>query len=119
MSDSLRIKGKLLFKLPILRSKNKITKLGLSGLMVICASCSAQVRKGEIFKTKTVPALMKMMTEADSLTLEEWTEELDDEALSKNDPASAAEETLAKIGYELTNKFMLPIFIPLIKECLS
>lgn len=33
---------------------------------------------------------MKMMTEADTLTLEEWTEELDDEALSKNDPASAA-----------------------------
>lgn len=100
MSDSLRIKG-------------------LSGLMVICASCSAQVRKGDVFKTKTIPALMKMMTEADNLSLEEWTEELDDEALSKNDPASAAEETLAKIGYELTNKYMLPLFIPLIKECVS
>lgn len=59
------------------------------------------------------------MTEVGSLSLEEWTEELDDEVLSKNDPASAAEETLAKIGYELTNKFLLPLFIPLIKEALS
>ncbi|KAL4480079.1 hypothetical protein ABPG74_020595 [Tetrahymena malaccensis] len=92
---------------------------GLSGILSICTSCSAQVKKGDMFKTKTAPALIKMMTEVDSLSLEEWTEELDDEALSKNDPASAAEETLAKIGYELQNKYMLPIFIPLIKECLS
>ncbi|KAL4509172.1 hypothetical protein ABPG72_018103 [Tetrahymena utriculariae] len=100
LSDSLRIKG-------------------LSGILSICTSCSAQVKKGDIFKTKTAPALIKMMTEVDSLSLEEWTEELDDEALSKNDPASAAEETLAKIGYELTNKYLLPIFIPLIKECIA
>lgn len=86
---------------------------------MLCASVAPQVRKGDVFKAKTVPALMKMMTEVDSLSLEEWTEELDDEALSKNDPASAAEETLAKIGYDLTNKFLLPLFIPLIKEALT
>lgn len=92
---------------------------GLSGVLAISASLPAIVKKTDVFKNKTVPSLMKMMTEADTLSLEEWTEELDDEALSKNDPASAASETLAKIGYEVTNKFLLPLFIPLIKEALA
>lgn len=92
---------------------------GLSGLVVLCSSVAAGVRKCDLLKTKTVPALMQMMTEVDQLSLEEWTEELDDEVLSKNDPSSAAEETLGKIGYELTNKVLLPYFIPHIKEALS
>lgn len=50
-------------------------------MVALCASVPAIVRKSDVFKTKTVPALMKVMTEGDALSLEEWTEELDDEAL--------------------------------------
>ncbi len=41
---------------------------------------------------------MKLMTCVENLTLEEWNAELKDETISKNDPSSAASETLAKIA---------------------
>jgi hypothetical protein len=48
-----------------------------------------------------------MMTEVENLNLEEWNAELNDEILSKNDPSSAAQETLGQISQELTVKFLL------------
>ncbi len=62
---------------------------------------------------------MKMMMELDNLSLEEWNKDVNEETLSKNDPASAAADALAKIGYELGVKFLLPIFIPMIQQALS
>ena len=38
------------------------------------------------------------MTEAENLQLEEWNAELNDEILSKNDPASAAQEALGQMS---------------------
>jgi len=42
-----------------------------------------------------------------------------DEQISKNDISMIAEEHLAQIANELGNKFMLPLFIPFIQQCLS
>ncbi|EGR27811.1 kap beta 3 protein, putative [Ichthyophthirius multifiliis] len=88
----------------------------LTAILTLCATNNAQVRKSDVFKQKTIFSIMKLMAESSQLSLEEWTEELEDNKLSQNDAASAAEETLAKIGYELGNKFLFPLFAPLIKE---
>lgn len=51
--------------------------------------------------------------------MEEWSEELNDEIISKHDISLSAEEHLGQILPELTNKFMLPLFIPHIQQYLS
>jgi len=60
-----------------------------------------------------------MLMEVDSLSLEEWNKDLNEEIISKNDPASAAADALAKICPELGVKFLLPLYIPMIQESLA
>lgn len=66
-----------------------------------------------------VPAYMRMLAETSSTSLEEWCEELNDEVISKTDISIRTEEHLGQIAGELTNKFLLPLFIPYIQQCLS
>lgn len=61
---------------------------------------------------------MKVICESNKeneVSIEEWTEDLNNEVISKNDPKSAAGETLGSISYDLGVKFLLPLFIGNIK----
>lgn len=91
----------------------------MSGILILCMNHHTLVRKSLHFKTRMVPAYMKMLAEITGTSLEEWSEELMDEHISKNDISIITEEHLAQIASELGNKFMLPLFIPLIQQCLS
>lgn len=86
----------------------------LAGITYLATKNSSLLRKSEDFKTKTVVSFMKMIAETDQLSLEEWNNDLLEENLSKNDPSTAAQETLGKISQDMTVKFLLPIFIPMI-----
>lgn len=88
------------------------------GLLMICANHPSLVRKNDYFKTNMVPAYMRMLSEINGISVEEWSEELNDEIISKNDISLSTEEHLGQILTELTNKFMLPLFIPHIQNCL-
>ena len=61
---------------------------------------------------------MKMLADLKDDQTEEWAKELIDEVMSKNDISMSTEEHLGQIANELGNKFMLPLFLPLIKFCL-
>ena len=89
------------------------------GVLMLCSSHSSSVRKLEYFKTNMVPAYMKMLSEIHGTSLEEWCEELNDEIISKNDISLSTEEHLGQLTLELTNKFMLPAFIPSIQQYLT
>lgn len=91
----------------------------MSGILTLCMNHHTMVRKSNHFKTRMVPSYMKILTEIDHTSLEEWAEELMDEQISKNDISMITEEHLAQIANELGNKFMLPLFIPLIQQCLG
>ena len=44
----------------------------------------------------------------------DWESTLDDNCLQVSDLSSAAEDCLGKMIKDLTNKFLLPLFVPLI-----
>lgn len=88
----------------------------MSGILTLCMNHHTLVRKSSHFKTRMVPSYMKMLAEVDSTTLEEWSEELIDEQISKHHISMITEEHLAQIAAELGNKFMLPLFIPFIQQ---
>ena len=56
----------------------------MSGILTLCMNHHTLVRKSSHFKTRMVPSYMKMLAEVDSTTLEEWSEELIDEQISKH-----------------------------------
>ena len=60
-----------------------------------------------------------MLSEIESTPMDEWADELIDEVVSKNDISMSTEEHLSQISNELGNKFILPLFVPLITECLT
>lgn len=91
----------------------------MSGILTLCTNHHSSVRKNEHFKTRMVPAYMKMLAEIDRTPLEEWAEELLDEQSSKNDISMVTEEHLVQIAEKLGNRFILPLFIPYIQQCLS
>lgn len=62
---------------------------------------------------------MRMLTETGNMSVEEWSEELNDEIISKTDISLSTEEHMGHILPELTNKFMLPLFIPYIQQYLA
>ena len=71
---------------------------GLTGINILATTSPSLVRKNDTFKNKTIQGIFWMMTEAENLQLEEWNAELNDEILSKNDPASAAQEVLGQMS---------------------
>ena len=89
------------------------------GILMICVNHPAVVRKSGYFKTNMVAAYMKMLSEIHGTSMEEWSEELNDEIISKHDISLSTEEHLSQILPELTNKFMLPMFIPHIQQYLA
>lgn len=42
------------------------------GILMICVNHPAVVRKSEYFKTKMAPVYMKMLSEINGMSLEEW-----------------------------------------------
>ena len=91
----------------------------MAGILILCNQHHTLVRKSAYFRNKMVPAYMNMLSEIDHLSLEEWASELLDEVVSKNDISMSTEEHIAQVANELGNKFMLPLFVPLISKCLS
>ncbi|EGR30813.1 Ran binding protein, putative, partial [Ichthyophthirius multifiliis] len=91
----------------------------LSGIMVLAQNNPNLLRKNTDFKQKTVPIFIQMISLAKDLPFDEWSEQILDQALSKNDLSSAAEDILGKIGESLSNKFLFPIFFPLIIQALN
>lgn len=89
------------------------------GFLMICVNHPSLVRKNDYFKTNMVPAYMKMLSEINGMSTEEWAEELNEEIISKSDISLSTEEHLGQILTELTNKFMLPLFIPHIQNSLA
>lgn len=89
------------------------------GVYMLCINHPASIRKSDYFKTNMVPAYMRMLSEIHGSTTEEWAEELNDEIISKNDISLSTEEHLGQLTAQLTNKFMLPLFIPHIQQYLS
>lgn len=61
------------------------------GILTICVNHPAVVRKSEYFKTNMVPVYMKMLAEINGTTIEQWSEELNDEIISKHDISLSAE----------------------------
>jgi ATP-dependent Lon protease len=88
----------------------------MSGILTLCMNHHTLVRKSNHFRTRMVPSYMKMLAEVDNTSLEEWSEELIDEQISKHHISLIVEEHLAQIATELGNKFMLPLFIPFIQQ---
>jgi len=84
----------------------------LNNIHLLTISSPSLIRKDDLFKTKTIPALMSMLSEVDMSNIEEWNKDITENTLSKNDPSSAAEDILSKITQELGVKFLLPNFIP-------
>ena len=89
------------------------------GVLMLCMNHSASVRKNDYFKSNMVPAYMRMLSEIHGTSVEEWAEELNDEIVSKNDISLSTEEHLGQLTLEMTNKFMLPLFIPHIQQYLT
>lgn len=48
------------------------------GVLMICVNHPSTVRKLEYFKTNMVPAYMRMLSEINGVSMEEWSEELND-----------------------------------------
>ena len=91
----------------------------MAGIFVLCHEHHTLVRKAKYFKTNMVNAYMKMLAEVREEQTEEWAGELIDEVISKNDVSMSTEEHLGQIANELGNKFMLPLFVPLIRQGLE
>lgn len=100
----------------MLNSKLRIT--AMHGVLLLCMNHESSIRKNDYFKTKMVAAYMKMLSENEKITLEEWASELNDEIISKDDVSMATEEHLSQILVYLGVKFMLPLFIGPISQAL-
>lgn len=66
-----------------------------------------------------VAAYMKMLSENEKMSVEEWAVELNTEVVSKDDVSLATEEHLCQILVYLGVKFMLPLFIGSITAAIS
>jgi hypothetical protein len=62
------------------------------------------IKKCEQFKQQTTKHVFLMMTETEKLTNDEWNKNLEDEALSKSDPSSAAVEFLGNFTLLIARK---------------
>ena len=49
----------------------------MHGILLLCINHPSLIRKNEYFKNRMVPSYMKMLSEIDSISMEEWLEELD------------------------------------------
>lgn len=69
------------------------------------------MRKCDLFKNNTVKAIMMVMTEIETIEIDEWNKELNDELLSQTHPSIMAVETLGKVKKNLHNKLLIYLFI--------
>lgn len=97
---------------------NNLRSSSMYGVLLLAMNHAAVMRKSDYFKTNMVPTYMKMLSEHESISEEEWSNELNEEVISKNDISKSTEEHLAQLQNELGNKFMLPLFIPLITKAI-
>lgn len=88
----------------------------ISCLQTISSSCDVAVRKSENFKTKIIPAYLKVLVEIDQYSLEEWARDIDNQSLSKESPCFVIQESILKVANTLGHKFLVPQFIPFITE---
>ena len=116
MPDLLRIFGEIM-ETEQLNSKLRIT--AMHGVLQLCMNHEAQIRKNEFFKSRMVGVYMKMLSENEKISAEEWAIELNTEIISKDDVSMATEEHLCQILLYLGVKFMLPLFIGSITAALS
>lgn len=91
----------------------------MAGLLALAESNPAALRKSEEFRTRTCPAYMRLLTEIEGISLEEWTEQLTEDAASNLSVALAAKENLAHLAGELGVKHLLQWFSPLIQQGLG
>lgn len=61
------------------------------GVLMLCINHASAIRKLEYFGSKMVPVYMQMLSEIDKMPIEEWSEELNDEIISKNDISLSTE----------------------------
>jgi hypothetical protein len=94
MPDLLRIFGEIM-ETEMLNSKLRIT--AMHGVLLLCMNHEAQIRKNEFFKARMVGVYMKMLSENEKMTAEEWAAELNPEVISKDDVSMATEEHLSQI----------------------
>ena len=85
-------------------------------LRTISSTNDVVVRKSENFKAKAIPAIMKVLCQLEDLSFEEWSQDLEDNVVSKNDPQSQAQDSLSQFSASLGAKFMLLNCFPFIKE---
>lgn len=81
----------------------------------MCHTNAVFMRKSDTFKTATLTTLMKMLTEVEE---GEWEDQLDDNFIQQNDISSATQDCLSKMSTDLSVKFLLPLYIPLVVKCL-
>lgn len=58
---------------------NQIRISAMHGLVVLSATSQSLMRKSDVFKTKTVPTMIKLMTEVENLNIQDWNSELKDD----------------------------------------
>ena len=59
-----------IIEVPTLLTSLRISSM--HGIYLLAINHSTKVKKNEIFKTKTIPTYMNMLSEPDEMTLEEW-----------------------------------------------
>ncbi len=87
----------------------------MAGMLALAEAHPASLRKSETFQTKTCRSYMRLLTQIDSISPEEWTSQLKEDAASNPCVALAAKENLAHLAQELGGKNMLACFSPLIQ----
>jgi Importin repeat len=86
--------------------KLSVRNAGMTALSTMAAVHSAALKKTALFTDKTIPVLMRVITEQpDDLT--EWLTSTDKHELSNNSVQAAAAETFARFNTEIGAKFML------------
>lgn len=95
--------------------KLSVRNAGLTALSTLAQVHSAHLKKTNLFTSKTIPILMRVITEQpDDLT--DWLTSTDKHELSNNSVQAAAAETFARFNTELGAKFMLQKTINLAGE---
>lgn len=95
--------------------KGSLRNAGMTALSTLASVHSSALKKSSLFTDKTIPVLLRVITEQpDDLT--EWLSNTDKHELSNNSVQASASETFARFNTELGAKFMLQKTINLAGE---
>ena len=96
-----------------------LRKAALTAVVAFSTKNALSVRKSVNFTAKTLPAIIRMLTEIDTKNINDWENDLNEEIASKNDISGATQDALANINSSLGVKYLLPLCVKYIQELIS